>query len=239
MPSLHIALTTKELSTISLSQKIVILVDALFGTTTIVDALGNGAHAVVIKEDANDISAETQKYQSDKVYTLTDSLNAFPEAAIYLPSTLHGNKLEGKTLIYKASSIHSALKLIHSSDEIYAGSLLNGPGLAHAIAQKNHKPDIVFVCAGEADNFNLEDFFCTGYLVDLFGTALGPGINFSDAALGARFLYRGGRPTESMLASRIGRAFVENELEEAVRYASQRDKFEVVPKYVDGKFIAI
>ena len=78
MPSLHIALTTKELSTISLSQKIVILVDALFGTTTIVDALGNGAHAVVIKEDANDISAETQKYQSDKVYTLTDSLNAFP-----------------------------------------------------------------------------------------------------------------------------------------------------------------
>lgn len=239
MPSLHIALRAQEVSGISLANKMIILVDTLFGTTSVVDALGNGASAVVIAADKNEVDREAAKYKEGEYQIFSKVFPQSPDAAALLPNTLHDGTLNQKTLIYHAASLASTLKLVEGAVEIYAGSLLNGPKLAHELAQKNHNPDILFVCAGAGDNFNLQDFFCIGYLIDLFGIALGPGINFSDAALGARYLYRGGRPTESLLTSRIGRAFVQNELEEAVRYAAQRDKYEVVPQFIDEKFVSI
>jgi 2-phosphosulfolactate phosphatase len=107
--------------------------------------------------------------------------------------------------------------------------------VVNTVAAEHVDRTILIVCSGSADNFNLEDFFGAGYLIDLFTTAIGPDIEFSDAALAARYLYRANKPVECLLASRVGRMMVDRELEDEVRFAGQRGKFDVVPVLVDGR----
>jgi 2-phosphosulfolactate phosphatase len=93
---------------------------------------------------------------------------------------------------------------------------------------------VLVVCSGSAGNFNLEDFYGAGYLVDLLARRLGDGVDLSDAALAARALYRSGAPAETLLGCRVGRMMMERGLEREVRYAARLSVADVVPRYDGG-----
>ena len=236
MPKIHVLLKKEELDGVRLPGKIVIVLDVLFATSTIVTALANGAREVIpVLDEA--AAKNTALAMPTGSFVIAGELNAITidGFAAPTPQALLGAGIEGKTLIYCTTNGTVALYKSAAAERVYAAALLNAPAVVNAVAADHGERTILIVCSGSADNFNLEDFFGAGYLVDLFAIALGPDIEFSDAALAARFLYRGNKPVECLLASRVGRMMVERGVEEEVRYAAQRGKFDVVPVLIDGR----
>jgi 2-phosphosulfolactate phosphatase len=239
MPKIHVLLKKEELDTVRLTGKVVIVLDILFATSTIVTALANGALEVIATLDEAGARAEAAKLR-DGSYVIAGELNAITLQGFASPTpmALLNEDIVGKTLIYSTTNGTVALHKSSAAAHVYAAALLNGLAVVKAVADEHIDRTILIVCSGSADNFNLEDFFGAGYLVDMFATAFGPSAEFSDAALAARFLYRGSRPVDCLLASRVGRMMVERGIEDEVRFAAQREKFDVVPTLVDGRLVA-
>lgn len=238
MPKIHVLLKKEDLDGERLPGKVVIVLDVLFATSTIVTAFAHGVRDVIPAIGEAGARQMARGLAPDEV-VISGELNAItiPGFVHPTPMALANEGVAGKTLVYCTTNGTVALAKSVGADHVYAGSLLNGPALVNRVANEHGRGTILLVCSGSADNFNLEDFFGAGYLVDLFTTALGPGVEFSDAALAARFLYRGSKPVECLLASRVGRMMVERGLEDEVRFAAQRGKFDVVPSLADGRLI--
>ena len=238
MPKIHVLLKKEELDDVRLPGKVVIVLDVLFATSTIITALAHGAREVIATLDEAAARHQAARLAPGS-YVISGELNAITIAGFAppTPQALVAHGIAGKTLIYCTTNGTVALGKSSAAAHVYAAAFLNGPAVVGAVAAEHVDRTILIVCSGSADNFNLEDFFGAGYLVDLFATALGPGIEFSDAALAARYLYRGNKPVECLLASRVGRMMVERGVEDEVRFAAQRGKFDVVPKLVNGKLV--
>ena len=238
MAKIHVLLKKEELDSVRLAGKVVIVLDILFATSSIVTALANGVREVIPALDEAGARAEASRLREGS-YVISGELNAVTlrDCASPTPMALLNADIRGKTLIYATTNGTVALHKSVAAAHVYAAALLNGLAVVNAVAGEHVDRTILLVCSGSADNFNLEDFFGAGYLVDLFATALGPSAEFSDAALAARYLYRGNRPVECLLASRVGRMMVERGIEDEVRFAAQREKFDVVPTLLDGKFV--
>lgn len=239
MPKIHVLLKKEELDGVRLPGKVVIVLDVLFATSTMVTALACGAREVIPTLDEA-AARRAAAALGDDSYVISGELNAITIAGFAppTPQALCNAGVEGKTLIYCTTNGTVALGKSAAAAHVYAAALLNGPAVVRAVAAEHVDRTILIVCSGSADNFNLEDFFGAGYLVDLFSTSIGPHIEFSDAALAARYLYRGNKPVECLLASRVGRMMVERGVEDEVRFAAQRGKFDVVPRLKDGRLIA-
>jgi 2-phosphosulfolactate phosphatase len=238
MPKIHVLLKKEELDGVRLPGKVVIVLDVLFATSTIVTALASGAKDVIPTLDEAAARRAADGLAQDS-YVISGELNAITIAGFAppTPQALVAYGIAGKTLIYCTTNGTVALGKSADAAHVYAASLLNGPAVVSTVADEHMDRTILIVCSGSADNFNLEDFFGAGYLVDLFASALGPSAEFSDAALAARFLYKGSRPVDCLLAARVGRMMVERGVEDEVRYAAQRGKFDVVPVLVDGRLV--
>ena len=238
MPKIHVLLKKEELDDVRLPGKVVIVLDVLFATSTIITAFAHGAREVIPTLDEAAARHQAARLAPGS-YVISGELNAITIAGFAppTPQALVAEGIAGKTLIYCTTNGTVALGKSSAAAHVYAAAFLNGPAVVGAVAAEHVDRTILIVCSGSADNFNLEDFFGAGYLVDLFATALGPGIEFSDAALAARYLYRGNKPVECLLASRVGRMMVERGVEDEVRFAAQRGKFEVVPKLVEGRLV--
>lgn len=238
MPKIHVLLKKEELDGVRLPGKVVIVLDVLFATSTIVTALAHGVKEVIPALHEAGARGEATKLAPDS-YVISGELNAITISGFAppTPQALVASGIAGKTLIYCTTNGTVALGKAAPAAHVYAAALLNGPAVVNTVAAEHVDRTIVIVCSGSADNFNLEDFFGAGYLIDLFMTAIGPDIEFSDAALAARYLYRANKPVECLLASRVGRMMMERELEDEVRFAAQRGKFDVVPMLVDGKLV--
>jgi 2-phosphosulfolactate phosphatase len=85
-------------------------------------------------------------------------------------------------------------------------------------------------------NFNLEDFYGAGYLVDLLAKRLGESADFSDAARAARALFRSGEPEAMLNDCRVGRMMAARGLAHEVAYAAQLSTLPVVAK-LDGSAV--
>jgi 2-phosphosulfolactate phosphatase len=233
---IHVLTKKEELDTVRLPGKVVVVLDVLFATSTIVAALAEGATEVVPMLDGAAARAAAAREPAGSV-VLAGELNTVTLEGFAPPTPLalieHG--VAGRKLIYSTTNGTVAFHACSGAQDVYAGALLNGAALAARILDAHRDRTVLIVCSGSANNFNFEDFYGAGYLVDLLAPALGAGADLSDAARAARMLYRGaGAPAASLLACRVGRMMVERRLEREVEYAARLSVADVVPRYEGG-----
>jgi 2-phosphosulfolactate phosphatase len=116
--------------------------------------------------------------------------------------------------------------------------LLNGRAVIEHVLAAHRDRTILIVCAGSMGNFNFEDFYGAGYLVELIAQRLGEQADFSDAARAARLLFRARDPLPSLLDCRVGRMMVERGFTHEVEYAAQLSVLPLVPKFEGGRIVA-
>jgi 2-phosphosulfolactate phosphatase len=231
----HVLTKKEELDTVRLPGKVVIVLDVLFATSTIVAALAEGATEVIPTLDGAAARAAAAGAPAGS-FVLAGELNTVTLDGFAPPTPLalieHG--VAGRRLFYSTTNGTVAFHACASAQDVYAGALLNGAAVVERIVAAHRDRTVLVVCSGSANNFNLEDFYGAGYLVELLAQRLGEGADFSDSARAARSLYRAGDPAESLLACRVGRMMLERGLDREVRYAAQRSVADVVPRYEGG-----
>src|ERR1700687_5521952 len=216
MAKIHVLLKKEELDGQRLPGKVVVVLDVLFATSSLVTALAHGAVEVIptLNGDAALLEAGTRPAGS---YVIAGELNATTIAGFAHPTPLSllGEHLARKTLIYSTTNGTVALSKCREAAHVFAGALLNGEAVVDHIERNFPTETVLIACSGSADNFNLEDFYGAGYLVSLL--ARRPDAHeFTDAALAARLLHDHCDAMECVSASRVGRMMLSRGLEHEV-----------------------
>lgn len=235
MPKVHVLLKKEELDRQRLPGKVVIVLDILFATTSIVAALAHGAQEVVPLLNGEAARAEAEKRTAGS-YILSGELNAqtLPGFCHPTPHALIRENVAGRTLLYCTTNGTVALHKARTADHVYAAALINGRATVERIAREHGDETVLIVCSGSADNFNLEDFYGAGHFVSLFHRIDPRRYEFTDAAIAARLLYEQGDAMECLTQARVGRMMLARRLEEEIGFAAQQDCLDVVVKLRDG-----
>ena len=236
---IHVLTKKEELDTVRLEGKVAVVLDVLFATSTMVTALAHGASAVVPAAGEAAARASAAGYAPGS-FVIAGELYAetIEGFAPPTPLALAEQKLAGRTLIYSTTNGTVAINACAGAANVYCGALLNGRALAERILAAHPDQTVLLVCSGSMNNFNLEDFYGAGYLVDLLAERIGERADFSDAARAARALFRHCAPEASLLECRVGKMMVGRGLEHEVRYAARLSALDVVPRLEDGRLVA-
>lgn len=228
----HVLTKKEELDNVRLPGKVVIVLDILFATSTMVTALAHGSSEVIPVNDGDAARTEAQKHAPGS-FVMAGELHAITLDGFAPPTPLalieHG--VAGRKLIYSTTNGTVAMRRCAQAENVYCGSLLNGRALVKHILHNHPDRTVLVVCAGSANNFNLEDFYGAGYLVDLLVERLGESADLSDAARAARALFRHGDPFACLMDSRVGRMMIERDLVHEVAYAARLSLLDVVPAF--------
>jgi 2-phosphosulfolactate phosphatase len=233
---IHVLTRKEELDGVRVAGKVVVVLDILFATTTMVAALAHGATEVIPVADeksARDAGAQ----RADGSYVLSGELNAetLPGFAHPAPVALLQHGVKDKALIYSTTNGTVSMTLAAGAKRVYCGSLLNAAAVAAHIAAEHARDTVLILCSGSAGNFNLEDFYGAGCLVERFAGVPGAGADFSDAARTALAFFRHAQAPQVLLECRVGRMMAARGLAHEVEFACRFDAFPIVPVLKDGR----
>ena len=221
----------EELDSVRVPGKVVVVLDILFATTTMVTALAHGAKEIVPVLDESAARACAADFPgcvlAGELYA--ETLPGFAHPA---PLALLAHGVEGKSVVYSTTNGTVAMTQAAGAARVYCGALLNARALVEHILARHERETILIVCSGSGNNFNFEDFYGAGYFVECLREHVR---DFSDAAKAALALYRHAKGPEALLDCRVGRMMAARGLAHEVEFASRLDALPVVAALEDGR----
>ena len=216
--------------------KVVVIIDVLFATTTMVAALAHGAREIIPVLDEAAARAEDRRRGAGSC-VLAGELYAetLPGFAHPAPLALIEHGIKDRTVVYSTTNGTVAMALATGARRVYCGALINATRLVEHITREHPGETVLLVCAGSGGNFNFEDFYGAGCFVERFAERLGAAADLSDAAKAARTVYRGARAPEALLDCRVGRMMAAKGLAREVEFACRVDALPVVPTLDEGR----
>lgn len=233
-PRLHVLLKKEDLEPTLLTEQVVIVLDILFATSSILHALAHGLESVypaLDEGEALSIGAGLEGCLRAGEYH-AEPLPGFLPA---MPLMLAKSALRGKALVYCTTNGTVALRRASGASFVYVGALLNAAALVRYILQAHAAQAVLIVCSGSGGRFNLEDFYAAGYFAQLF-QAHAADIELNDAARAALLLARAMGPMEALLTSRVGRMFQARGEVAEIEYCARVDTLDVIAR-LDGAVI--
>jgi 2-phosphosulfolactate phosphatase len=233
---IHVLTRKEELDSVRVAGKVVVVLDILFATTTMVTALAHGALEIVPVLDEAAARAEALRCR-EGCFVLAGELYAetLPGFAHPMPIALLEHGIRDKTIVYSTTNGTVAMALAAQAARVYCGALLNVSRLVDHIVVQHPGETVLLVCSGSGGNFNLEDFCGAGGYVERFAGKLGPNADLSDAARAARSVFRHAALPEALLDCRLGRMMASRGLRHEVEFAGRIDAFPVVPVLEAGR----
>ena len=167
--------------------KVVVVVDVLRATSTICTAIHEGAEGVIAVE-----AIESALAFQNKGYLLAAERNGHKLDGFDMgnsPYECLEGKVDGKTIVLTTTNgtkcIEAAVEA--GASQVLAGSFLNLKATARWISQQSN--DVLILCAGWKDKFNLEDTLFAGALVAELRSIATLSID-CDACLMSEYLYQ-------------------------------------------------
>lgn len=231
----HVLFRREDIDMVRLENKVAIVLDVLFATSTMIAALAHGARAVVPTLDEAGAREAARRFDPGGV-VLSGELYAETIAGFVAPTPLEliEQGVRDKTLIYSTTNGTVALRQASPAAHVFAGALLNAGAIVRHIARHHPSSTILVICSGSMGNPNLEDTYGAGCFVDLIARELGER-DLSDAAHTARALYLGEDAESALLRGRVGQMMIARGRSDEVRYAARTSFLDVVPELVDGE----
>lgn len=238
---IDVALTPESLSPKKLEGRQVVIIDTLRATTTIVNALANGARAVVPVTEPSQAVEIRDKLGADNVllggereglrienFDLGNSPEEYSEEVV-----------SGKTIALCTTNGSRLFTQFRYSGSVWVGSFLNL--LAVVDGSGAEGSDLTIICAGHEGDFSMEDTLCAGGFIDALSDRFTVDINMNDSAKLALLHYNAnrGRLLEAMSDGEHGRRLSALGFDKDIAFAADRDKFDIAPRFVDGKIVAV
>jgi 2-phosphosulfolactate phosphatase len=185
MKNLEVCLTPALLPLFNIEGSIVVVIDIFRATSSICYGIENGADAIIPVAEVEECAAYREKgldyllaaERDGKVVDGFDFGNS--------PFSYTKEKVGGKTVVLTTTNGTHALHMSIKAKRIVIGSFLNLTSLCNWL--KLQHEDILLVCAGWKNNFNLEDTLFAGAVAEQLKTET---YQWDDAAIAANDLYQ-------------------------------------------------
>lgn len=213
-------------------ETVTVVVDVLRATSAICTAFEHGISRVIPVPDVED----TYFYKDhDDVIVAAERGGEVVEGFSYgnSPFSYMNDEIKGKTLVITTTNGTQAIEAAKDSQIILVGSFLNFDALTETL--RNIDRDVMVLCAGWKNRFNLEDTLFAGAVTE---NLLEAGFSYatdSDAALASLSLYKSAKnDLFEFLENSSHRNRLERlNLEEDVKYCLSFNKTRCVP-YLKG-----
>lgn len=221
-----------------LEDKLVIVIDVLRATSTMVTALANGCQAilpVLTPEEALAKRLETPGalLGGERGAVLIDGFDLGNSPYDYAPEMVGG-----KRVIMTTTNGTRAIRAASEAKAVLMASFLNLESIVREIYRLKRRAlieGIVVFCAGTEERFDLPDTLCAGMLID----ALGEDVQLNDLGEASRMLYQLSKPNllKTIKQSDHGKLLLKLGFEKDVVYCSTANILPIVPVLVNGEVI--
>lgn len=236
MNKLETLFTPEEIKNTELAGKLVVIIDVLRASSTIVTALANGCRGFIPILSPDKAKKKAQEFENESVL-LGGEREGIKIEGFDLGNSPREYKKEvakGKTIIFSTTNGVKTLEMVKGAHRIIIGSFLNLQAVCDYCT--NYKGDISIICAGRKGKFSLEDTACAGMMVNSLRDVFPGDHQEIDANLTAQLLYVkfGNNILEILRKSQHGRYLESIGLGEDLKFCSQLDLFHIVPIFRDG-----
>lgn len=162
--TIETCLTPALLPLYNIENSIAVIIDIFRATSSICYGIENGAEAIIPVAQVEECAAYREKGSE---YLLAAERNGEVVAGFDFgnsPFSYTKKKVSGKTIVLTTTNGTHALHLSRAAKKIVIGSFLNLSVLCKWL--KSQQENILLVCAGWKNNFNLEDTLFAGAVVD-------------------------------------------------------------------------
>jgi len=236
MNSLETLFIPEEIKNTELAGKLVVIIDVLRASSTIVAALANGCNGFIPIFSPNQAKKKARQFKKERV------LLGGERAGIKLEGFDLGNSpreykretVKDKTIIFSTTNGVKTLEMVKGAYRIIIGSFLNLQAVCNYCT--NYRGDILIICAGKEGKFSLEDAACAGMIVNSLKDIFSVACQEADANLTAQLLCEkfSNNILEILRKSQHGRYLESIGLVEDLKFCSQLDFFHIVPMFRDG-----
>lgn len=219
--------------------KTTVVIDVLRATTSIVTALGNGAKEIIpvntitfAMKSAGDLFSSHTLIAGERNTKKLDEFHLGNSPLEFTEENIKGKSI----ILYTTNGSKSIIKAKYS-EKLYVVSFLNLTRVAKKLAELGN--DIHILCSGDNGMFSLEDTICAGYLADKI-LSIDNSFELTDSAKSSIILSKNieNNIESVLLNSEHGKKLIENGFEKDVKYSSQLDFFDILPKYSEGSIKA-
>lgn len=236
MPDINIVLTPAEFDyyDFTSSDNVIVVIDIFRATSTIVAAMANGAASVIPVR-----SIEEAFYYKEKGFLIAGEKNGVPIPGFDFgnsPLEFLTNKIKDKDIVLTTTNGTQAIQKAKNKGEIIIGSFLNLNSIAKYLIEK--KQNVIMLCAGWKNKFNLEDFVFAGSLTHLL-LSQKPSEFFLDsdsALLGYLTFDRSRRKLKEFLNMASHKKRLENlNLDKDIDFCLTLNQYDVIPLFLNEK----
>lgn len=225
MPKIEVCLTPALLDLYAIENSIVVVIDILRATSSITYGIENGAEAIIPVMNVEDCLA-----YADKGYLLAAERNGEVVAGYDFgnsPFSYTAEKVAGKTIVLTTTNGTKAMHLAQERAlQVIVGSFLNLSSICDYLKKENK--DVLLLCAGWKDNFNLEDTLFAGAVVEQLQKEFSVADDSSVAALDMYQLAKGNL-REYLKKSSHSHRLIKLNIEEDVQFCLKLDVCQVIP----------
>lgn len=220
--------TVPEVDPATLGDATVVVIDVVRATTTIVEALANGARAVYPTNSTEDavrlassLGREDTLLCGERKGLKIDGFDLGNSPREFTPSVVSGKKL-----VMSTTNGTPALSVGREGARLLTCAFTNLGAVARSVAGDDH---VVLICAGRHDRFSLDDVLCAGYLVRRILRRVEGQRVLDDASQAARALAASKKPTPRFLAGTAGGAMlVEIGMQDDLAICAEVDRHDIV-----------
>lgn len=219
---------------------VAIVLDILLATTTITSVLSNGAKHVIPALNQDEALEIGEKYNQEEICYIGEYAGIVLDHFLNPAPSMIADQVKNKKVILSTTNGTVAIRNSSSAKEIYIASLLNAEAVIKEVSEKYSDKNIIIICSGSSNRFNLEDFYGAGYLISkLKKLNKNKHFFFTDSAKSAILFYSQYENDSEMILrqSQVGQNLEFNGLDDDIRYASQKSSVRIVPRFVNDKII--
>jgi len=229
---IDIIISADDIKREKIKDKTVVVIDMLRATSVIITAMNSGCKGVIPVLTVDEASEIVRNTKGE--FMLGGERNALKiEGFHYSNSPLEYTResIEGKTLVMTTTNGTKAIKGCQGASNVLIGAMINAMAIAKRIVELNK--DVVIVNAGTYGEFSIDDFLCSGYIIDCVLKLVE--VELTDVAVTSHYIYKNNEDIHSFIkyASHYKR-ITELGLLSDLEYCSTKDIIDIVPEYRDG-----
>jgi len=207
-----------------------VVIDVIRATSTLVEALANGARAIiptVSTEEAVRLASSLGREDT----LLCGERRGLKVEGFDLgnsPGEFTAEVVEGKQLVMTTTNGTRAFAAVEGADRVLAASFMNLSAVAEAL---DGVPSLVIACAGRENRFSLDDALCAGMLIRSLQEGREEETELNDAGRVAADLASKYRvDAEFLRSTAAGKALIEVGLDGDLELCASLDRHALVPE---------
>jgi len=218
------------------NSEIVVVIDVLRATSAICAAFQNGIKSIIPVATIE----EAREYQKKGYLVGAERKGQIVEGFDFgnSPYSYMKDELKGKEVVLSTTNGTKALSIVSDAPIVVVGALNNLDALCEWLALQDK--NVLCLCSGWQNKFNLEDTICAGAISDKL-ISTGKFKSDEDSSIAAKYLYLSAwdNPLGYLKSSSHRKRLKNLNLNEDIKYCLTPNKTNVIPILKNGKLVKL